>query len=540
MTTPEVVERGRDAYARRSWAEAYTHLAAAGERGGLAPDDLQRLAFAACLSGHVPAALAALQRASRAWSDAGEIASAGRCAFWLAMLLDRHGRTAEASGWLSRARHLWERAGADGAERGYLLIPPALHALRGGDPGAAHLGFIEVTGIADRFGDPDLYALGRLGCGQALVAMAEVARGLAALDEAMVGVTADEVSPLVAGIVYCGVVVACRDVGDLPRAHEWTVALSRWCSRQPGLRLFRGQCLVHRAEIMQLRGEWADALTEVELACADAEESGDPVVLGMARYQQAELLRLTGDLTAAETAYRQADLSGRSPQPGLALLRLAQGRVADAEAAIRRVSRDAEGDPIRRLQVLAASVEILLAAGDVAAARAAADGLAALAAATGTAQPAALADAACGAVALAEGRLERAYVALRSARQTWQELGTPYEEARTRMLLAQACRAGGDHDTAALEADAAREVLAGLRAASGVAGDAAAPQPGGLSRRQVEVLRLVATGASNREIANTLVISEKTVARHVSDVLTKLDLPSRAGATAWAYEHDLV
>jgi DNA-binding CsgD family transcriptional regulator len=370
--------------------------------------------------------------------------------------------------------------------------------------------------------------------------MAEVACGLAALDEAMVGVTVDEVSPLVAGIVYCGVVVAYRNVGDLRRAHEWTVALSRWCSRQPGLRLFRGECLVHRAEIMQLRGEWADALTEVEVACAEAEESGDPVVLGMARYQQAELLRLTGDLTAAETAYRQADLSGRLPQPGLALLRLAQGRVVDAEAAIRRVGREAEGDPVRRLQVLAASVEILLAAGDVAAASAAADGLAALAAATATAQPAALADAACGAVALAEGQLERAYVALCSARQTWQELGAPYEEARTRMLLAQACRAGGDHDTAALEADAAREVLAGLRAASGAAWDATAPRPGGLSRRQVEVLRLVATGAGNREIADTLVISEKTVARHVSDVLTKLDLSSRAGATAWAYEHHLV
>ena len=233
----------------------------------------------------------------------------------------------------------------------------------------------EAAGIADRFGDPDLVALSRLGCGQALVAMGNVRDGVPMLDEAMVAVTTGEVSAVAAGIVYCALIIACRDIFDWRRAQEWTVALSRWCAGQQDLKPYRGQCLIHRSELMQLRGDWPDAMAEVQQACQHlAEPPGDPV-LGMAHYQRGELLRLRGEFSRAEQAYRKAGEAGHPVQPGLALLRLAQGRIGDAAAAIRRVVAEVEGDRVKRSRVLAAFVEIVLAAGDVAAARTAIDDL---------------------------------------------------------------------------------------------------------------------------------------------------------------------
>jgi hypothetical protein len=204
-----------------------------------------------------------------------------RCAFWLGIVLVLRGQHARAGGWLQRAHRALAEAGLDCVERGYLRLPAGLQALHG-DPAAAYAIFQEVTAVADRFGDPDLQALGRLGQGQALAAAGDAGPAMAMLDEAMVAVTSGEVSPIAAGIIYCTVILVCRDVFDLRRAQEWTVALSRWCASQPGLKPYRGQCLVHRSEIMQLRGDWSDALDEVRRACAHlSDPPGDPV-LGMA------------------------------------------------------------------------------------------------------------------------------------------------------------------------------------------------------------------------------------------------------------------
>lgn len=541
----EALQAGRDAFRRHIWTEAYEQLALSdAAEPPLQGPDLDRLAQAAYLTGRQDEADAAWERAHRALTDEGAPGPAARCAFWLGLTLALHNHHERAGGWFARAARLLETARVEPVERGYLLLPAGLQAMGGGDHRAAEAVFIEAARLADRYDEPDLIALSRLGQGQALIGAGDTVRGRELLDEAMVAVTTGEVSAITAGIVYCAVIIACRDSFDVHRAAEWTAALSRWCDAQPGLKPYQGQCLVHRSEIMQLRGDWTDALAEVQQACAHlAGVPGDPAV-GMAHYQRAELLRLRGAFTRAEEAYRQAGRWGHPPQPGLALLRLAQGRADDAVAAVRRVAAEAENDPVRRSRVLAAYAEILLAAGDTAAARQAAEELGTAADALASPYLRAVAAAALGAVLLAEGRSDGAWDQLRAAWSAWQELEAPYEAARVRVLMAEACEALGDHDTAELERDAARAVFEHLGAAPQLSrlarlGTSGGRFPGGLTPREAEVLRLVAGGATNREIAATLVISEKTVARHLNNMFTKLGVSSRTAATAYAYEHGL-
>lgn len=548
MTTQDSLARGHEAYRRRAWGDAFGQLSAADAHGALEAEDLDRLGMAAYLTGRVDAAGEAWERAHRALLEAGEVARSVRCAFWLGLILLQRGEHGRGGGWIARAQRVLEEASLNCVERGYLRLPPALQNLHGGDPAAAYAAFEEIAAIADRFGDPDLMALGLLGRGQALIATGQAVGGVGLLDEAMVAVTSGEVSPLAAGIIYCAVIIACREVFDLRRAQEWTAALSRWCATQSDLRPYRGQCLVHRSEIMQLRGEWADAMEEVRQACDYlSDPPGDPV-MGMALYQQAELLRLRGEYARAEETYRRASGWGHPVQPGLALLRVAQGRIDDATAAIRRVVDEAEG-LVERSKVLAAYVEIALAAGDVDVARTATDELGQVAADFDSPYLRAVVAYAHGSVLLAQGGDDSARAAcatLRRAWVAWQQLDAPYESARVRLQMARACRQLEDHDTAEMELDAAHRAFEQLGAASGLkqarelASGAPPPAAGGLTPRELEVLRLVATGVSNREIADTLVISDKTVARHVANMFTKLDLSSRAAATAYAYQHDLV
>lgn len=538
------VARGREAYERLAWGDAFRLLSDGDQRGALGAEDLDRLARAAYLTGNVGPACDAWERSHRAFLDRGEKPAAVRCAFWLGLTLILRGEHARGGGWLGRAQHILDDAALDCAERGYLRVPLALRALHG-DAEAAYRSFVEITEIADRFGDADLKALGRLGQGQSLVAQGQVAPGLTLLDEAMVAVTAGEVSTLTAGIVYCAMVLACREVFDVRRAREWTAALSRWCASQQDLKPYRGQCLVHRSEVMVLRGEWDDAMDEVQQACEHlSDPPGDPV-LGMALYQQGELFRLRGEFARADACYREAGDFGHTMQPGRALLHLAQGRLDDARAAIQRTAAEAEG-PVERSRVLAAYVDITLAAGDLEASRRAVDELERLAAVFDSAYLRAMAGYARGSMLLAGGDATAACVVLRRAWIAWHGLDAPYEAARVRLQMARACGQLGDHDTAEMELDAARRVFEQLGAATDleqvreVAGRATPPALGGLTSREVEVLRLVATGATNRDIADTLVISEHTARRHLQNIFGKTGVSSRAAATAYAYEHGLV
>jgi DNA-binding CsgD family transcriptional regulator len=461
--------------------------------------------------------------AYRAWLRRDEPEQAARCAFWLAFGLLNRGEAARGAGWLTRARRLVDGR-AECVAHGYLLLPDARGRVLAGDYAAGQVIAEKAAAIGSHGGEPDLVALARHIVGRALIRLDKPTDGMSVLDELMAGVLAGEVSDVVAGDVFCGAIEACQETFDLRRAREWTAALTAWCAERPDLVPYTGQCQVHRAEILRLHGAWLDALA----AAREATErlAGQPAA-GAAWYELAETHRLRGELTEAEDAYRQANRWGRRPQPGLALLRLAQRRIADAQAAIEGELAGAT-DRATRCRLLPAAVEIFLAAQGIPAARGAADELAGhadapmLTAAAGHAH---------GAVLLAEGAAKEAAGVLRTAWTAWHELDAPYEAARVRVLLAAACRALGDEDTARMELDAAEWVFARL----GVL-----PAEDVLTGREKEVLRLVATGRSNKAVAAALFLSEKTVARHVSNIFGKLGVHTRAAATAYAYEHDLV
>jgi DNA-binding NarL/FixJ family response regulator len=401
--------------------------------------------------------------------------------------------------------------------------------------------FAEAGEIAEHLADPGAAMFARMCSGYALILEERVAEGMALLDEVMVSVTADEVAPMLAGIAYCQVISLCQAVFDLRRARAWTEALTRWCDSQPDIVPFRGNCLVHRCEILQLQGAWTEAHDSAREACEWLAGPPSWDALGSAHYQLAEIQRLRGELTQAEASYRRASLAGRDPEPGMSLLRVAQGRIDLALRAIRRALDETE-DPIARSRLLPAGVEIMLEARDLDRARAAADELDGIAAQHGVPFLSALSAQASGAVLLAKGDARAALSRLRAAHRSWRELDAPHQTARLRLLIALACRELGDAASAELEFEAARgtfEQLGAVPDLDRLARLAGGFRPGDLSPRESEVLTLVAAGKTNRAIATELFISEKTVARHVSNILTKLGLSSRAEATAYAFKHGL-
>jgi len=533
-----MLERARASYSGRRWADAYDQLAHADAERALDVDDLERLATAARMTGRLEETCAALARAYQQAVRSADHARAARFSFWSGMEFMNAGQQARAQGWFTRGDTLVREHALEGAERGYLLIPLAFAALgQGGMERAIEL-FTEAEAVGRRSDDRDLVALARQSRGRVLIQVGRAEDGLRLLDETMVAITAGEVSDVTTGIVYCSVIEACKEMYDLRRAQEWTAALTRWCASQPGLVPFRGQCLVYRAELMRLHGAWPDAMQEAERA-RQALANG----AGGALYEQAELHRLRGEYDRAEECLRAAGAQGHSTQPALPLLRLAQGRADVALSGIQR-ALDETRPPLERARLLPAYVEISLAAANISGARVAADELVRICASYGSTYLRAIAAHVDGAVRLAQGDATGAMRLLRGAWSAYREIEAPYEAARARELLGLACRAVGDAEAAEMELDAARAVYEELAAAPDIARLRRAPMPrpsGGpaLSPRELEIVALVSRGLTNAEIAADLVISEKTVARHMSNIFTKLELGSRAALTAYAYEHGL-
>jgi DNA-binding NarL/FixJ family response regulator len=543
---PPDLGRGREAYEHRAWAEAYTALAAADRETPLSPEDLERLATAAHLIGKEAHAADLLARAHRGFLEHQKPARAARCAFWLGSRLLEKGEMAQAGGWLARARRILDEQAGECLEHGYLLLPDGLRCLMEGDCDAAAIAFARATAIGQRFADRDLVALGIHGQGRALIRLGRWLEGVALLDEAMIAVTTGEVSPIVAGDIYCSVLSGCQEIFDWRRAQEWTAALTRWCAAQPELVLYRGQCLLRHSEILQLRGDWVDALGEAQRACERLSDPAHQPGLGAAHYQLAELHRVRGELVEAEEGLHQASLHGKKPQPGLALLQLAQGEAPTALASI-GLALDEARERRTRPRLLAAQVEIALAAGNLDVARAAVEELAVIAQELGAPYLRALAEQANGALRLAAGDAREALTALRQAEAIWESMGAPYDTARTRTLIGQASRVLGDERGAELELEAAAATFRRIGAAPDLARverllrrPATKTPAHGLSTREVQILRLVAAGKTNRMIAEQLRISERTVARHVSNIFVKLGLSSRSAATAYAYQHALI
>ncbi len=533
---PDELQRGRDAYIAHEWAAASESLIAADTRRLLGPEDLELLATAQFMVGREQDHLAALERAHEGYLEVDANLRAASCAFWIGMRLFLAGEVGRGGGWLARAGRLVEGEGSDCAEAGYLLMPEVFRKEASGDLEGASAAAAAAAEVGRRFDDADLVVLATHSHGQLLIRNGRVNDGLALLDEAMLTVAEGGVSPIPSGIVYCGSIDGCRAAFDTRRAQEWTAALYEWCERQPDMLAFTGDCHVHRAELMQLSGAWSEALEELDRAEQRAKLAGNARVAAHAAYRRGEILRLRGRFASAEDAYREAARRGSEPQPGLALLRLATGDRPAAMAAIRRMLSEQTSRTTRAVQ-LRACVEIMLDVGDLKEARAACTELESIAVDIPSDTLTAMVRHLRGAVELADGNATAALASLRPALEGWQDLGAPYESAQVRVLVAESCRLLGDEDSAALERETAREVFASLGAA----------QPGedprdtlGLTARELEVLRLIAGGATNKAVAAELVLSERTVDRHVSNIFTKLRVSSRAAATAAAYKHRLL
>ena len=533
-------DRAREAVRRESWAEAYEELRVL-DPAGMQPRDLEAMADAAWWLSRSDASIAARQRAYAGYVAAGEDLRAAWCAGRLCMEHFFRAEAALAAGWLMRAQRLL-RDQPERVQHGYLAAVESTLAQARGETGEAVACAERATGIGLRFGDPDLVAMGIHLHGLGLIDDGRVAEGMALLDEAMTSAVAGELGTFVTGVVYCDVIAACLEVSDVGRLGEWTEAARQWCDSLPADAPFPAICRVNRAEAASLRGAWPEA--EAEATRVTREVRFNPRVAARAFYETGEIRRRVGNLAGAEEAFARAHELGLQPQPGLALLRLAQGKPDAALQALGVALADERpARPSHRARLLAAFVEVALAAGDLDAAGQASRELDEIAGRLATPALAAAAASAGGALRLAEGDLPGALERLRAACATWQELRLPYETAQARVRYGTALRRAGVEEDALLELRAALAAFERL-GAGGDAGRTAAllggeALPRGLTAREAEVLRLVAAGKTNREVAAALVISEHTVARHVQNIFAKLDVSSRSAATAFAFEHGL-
>lgn len=565
----------RTAFAGRRWEDAYALFAAAdhepaartaktGDANGepaerLPLDDLGKYARSASLTARDREAFALLERGYERSLAADEDLIAADFAFWLGFRLFSLGEAGRAQAWLERVRDIADRHG-DCVQQGYLLVPRIHRELLAHRNREALALVTEAVACGERHGDPDLVALARQLGGRALIEDGDVDAGIRMLDEAMLTATTAVTEELTRGLVYCAVLGCCERVFAVDRAREWAAVLGDWCDAQSQLGTFNGTCRVHRAELFRFAGEWDASLAEAGRVAAAA--TSDRHERAVAAYELAQVHRLRGDAAEAERWYAAAASAGVDPQPGLSLLRLAQG---DIDAAVGGITRAlaTTSSALGRVRLLPAAVEILDAAGHHDRAAAAAEEIAAIADEFATPVLHAEAALATGRMLLSAGDPAAAVDPLTEALTGWDALGALHDGARTRILLAEAFATLGDADGARMQRDAALAVFDDLGALPDAqrldaqrldaqrldtqhTGDPSArgtntdPPRRILTPREEGVLRLAATGITNKQIAVRLGLSTRTVDRHVSNILAKLGVPSRAAATAYAYEHDLL
>jgi DNA-binding CsgD family transcriptional regulator len=538
------LDAARDALARHDWQQAYEAASLDGRADGDRCTEAARLdllADAAWWLGRMDECIEHREAAFAAFDECGEHRLAAQCAVWLYEHYCFRAQPSIGGAWLRRARQRLEDD-TECAEYGNLVLREAEVAHGHGDLDLAAEKAGQIIELGRRLRSPDLEAGALQTLGRVLVDQGQPEEGLCYLDEAMLSAVEGRLTPYTTGKAYCSLISACEELGDLRRAGEWTDATARWSERHP-FALFPGVCRVHRAWALQCRGQWTRAEEESVRACAEL--AGISRVHAAASYVElGEVRRRVGDLDGAEEAFREAEALCGRPQAGLALLRLAQGRVDAANAIIERALEEESWKRLARAKLLPARVQIAVACRDLTSARVAATELDAIAAEFG--RPALLAAAASarGRLSLAEGDANAACVTLRRALELWQDLDVPYEVATARLLLGQARRGVGDEEGAIASFLAAAAIFEQLgaeldiRATRDLQRPAAAPS--GLTEREAQVLRLVAAGRSNKDIAAALFLSERTVARHLSNIFAKTGVSSRSAATAYAFEHGLV
>jgi ATP/maltotriose-dependent transcriptional regulator MalT len=537
----EALNEGRAAFRSCRWQDAFDALREVDASSPLGPEDLEALGSSAWRLCRLQECLAARERALAAHLQADHPRQAALVALALFFSSFRRGEAAIAAGWLARGERLLETE-PEGREHGRFLRARAVLALARGDLDGALESARRAAALGRGYEDRELVVLARYVEGCVLLKQGSVSEGMALLDEAMLAAIQGELPPMVIGEIYCNLIDACYELGDLRRAGEWTEGLRRWSETHQPQSVYPGMCRVRRAGVLHLRGAWSEAEVEARRACGELLEM-NPRVAAEGFYEIGEIRERTGDLVGAEEAFRRASELGREPQPGLALVRLAQGNLNAATAAIRGALTQESSNRLGRAKLLPAQVEIAIAADDLETAQTAVDELEEIAGDYGSPALEAAAASARGALQLAQNDATGALRTLRRAWQLWQALDCPFEAASARRLLGLACRKGGDEDGAELALSAALTAFEGLGAAREAASTAKllrGGRPAGLTEREVEVLRLVAAGKSNRDIADELFISVKTVARHLSNIFFKLGVSSRSAATAFAYTHGIV
>lgn len=537
--------RARAFHKASAWRQACDEFRAAGGLRGLDIEDVECFAECAQIAGLRDDAIAALMHSFEARAARGQVRPALASAFWLWEAYNLNGEFAQANGWMARAREL----GPDdaGKEPGWLLITTAYGRIATGATDEA-LGLLgRAREGAAEVHDGDQLAFATLLTGRALVRSGRLTEGLDCLDDAMLRVLAGETTPRTTSLLFCAAIGTCQvEARDLSRVREWSAALGSWLDTVPPFGgPFYGNCLTYRAAHLRLAGHWADAITQLEEACRSLAEGAGARLIGHPRYELGESHRLLGNFAEAEDAYRAAAFAGGPTQPGLALLRLCLGDVPAAAAGIRRALGESVG-PSARVELLPAAVTVLLAAGAGEDAAAASAELGSLVDHFNSDSVRAAHARALGEQALANQEWPRALPELRRAAGLWRSLDVPYETARCSVLLAIAYRGVGDDEAADLELESAREVFMRLGArpdqqvVNGMLLRPGIPAQHGLSPREVQVLRLIVQGLTNRAIGAELFLSERTVQRHVSNIFDKLGVTSRTQAATHAIDRGII